>query len=193
MKAEFFARGAASVASDLIGCQLLHDGVGGFIVETEAYDRDDPASHSFAGPTRRNASMFGPPGRAYVYRSYGLHWCFNVVCAPGCAVLVRALEPTVGLDVMRQRRGTTARRLLCSGPGRLCQALAITGAVDGRSLDQSPFALIARSHAVEITTGARIGLTRGIETPWRFLLAGSAFVSRPLTRKAATSGENGML
>ena len=180
MAAGFFAREAASVARELIGCLLLHDGVGGLIVETEAYDRLDPASHSFAGPTRRNASMFGPAGNAYVYRSYGLHWCFNIVCAPGSAVLVRALEPTAGLDAMRQRRGTAAPRLLCAGPGRLCQALAITGALDGRALDQPPFALAARSDPVGIASGRRIGITRAAATPWRFLLAGSTFISRPL-------------
>ncbi len=190
MKPEFFARDAPSVAADLIGCGLLREGVGGLIVETEAYDRADPASHSFNGPTRRNAAMFGSPGRAYVYRSYGLHWCFNVVCAPGSAVLVRALEPMVGLDAMRERRGTSATRLLCSGPGRLCRALAITGADDGGALDEPPFALAARGGPVQIAVGTRIGITRATDTPWRFALAGSAFVSRPLARKVATRPED---
>ncbi len=180
MKADFFARNVASVAADLIGCQLLHAGSGGLIVETEAYDRGDPASHSYAGPTRRNASMFGPAGHAYVYRSYGLHWCFNIVCAPGSAVLVRALEPTVGVAAMAERRRTASPRLLCSGPGRLCQALAITGTLDGQPLNRSPFELLARRQPVEIATGPRIGLTRGVDTPWRFLLVGSTYLSRPL-------------
>ncbi len=184
METGFFARDASSVASDLIGCELLHEGVGGLIVETEAYDKADPASHSFAGPTRRNASMFGPSGRAYVYRSYGLHWCFNIVCAPGSAVLVRALEPTVGLDAMSERRKTSATSLLCSGPGRLCQALAITGAHDGQALDELPFALTERGRLLKVAIGARIGITRAAETPWRFFLADSAFVSRPRNQKS---------
>jgi DNA-3-methyladenine glycosylase len=177
----FFQRPPADVARDLIGVTLLIDGVGGVVVETEAYDHEDPASHSFGGPTRRNASMFGPPGRAYVYRSYGLHWCLNFVCgeAPlGSAVLVRALEPRVGLEVMRQRRGMTDPSLLCRGPGRLCQALGVTGALDGRPLDRPPFFWSPRPAAVPVVTGLRIGITRGVETPWRFGMAGSAFLSR---------------
>lgn len=175
-----FARPAAAAAADLIGCRLLVDGVGGIIVEAEAYDRSDPASHSFSGPTRRNANMFGPPGHAYVYRSYGLHWCMNIVCEVGSAVLVRALAPTVGLEQMAARRRTTAPRLLCSGPGRVCQALAITGAHDGWPLDRAPFQLQSREGPVTVVSSARIGITRGVETPWRFLLAGSRFTSRPL-------------
>ena len=159
-------------------------GVGGRVIETEAYDRDDPASHSFNGPTVRNAAMFGPPGRAYVYRSYGLHWCLNVVCgvAAGSAVLIRALEPECGLDLMRERRGQMSDRDLCRGPGRLCQALAITGALDGQPLDTAPFTFLSRVAHVEIATSARIGIIRGADTLWRFGLAGSRLLSRPMQR-----------
>ncbi len=149
------------------------------IVETEAYDRTDPASHSVGGPTRCNAAMFGPVGRAYVYRSYGLHWCLNLVCGPepGGAVLIRALEPTHGLDVMHDRRDTRIVRDLCRGPGRVCQALAVTGALDHHSLKAPPFELRMGTGTVQVVAGPRIGITRGTETPWRFSLAGSRFVS----------------
>jgi DNA-3-methyladenine glycosylase len=175
---EFFARSVHEVAPELIGVTLLVDGVGGRIVEVEAYDREDPASHAYRGPTARNASMFGPPGRAYVYRSYGSHWCLNFVCDSASAALVRALEPTHGLDEMRSRRGLEDVRLLCSGPGRLCQALGITGEHDGLPLDTPPFELSASLSAVEVVAGERVGITRAVERPWRYGLAGSPFLSR---------------
>ncbi|GJE19069.1 DNA-3-methyladenine glycosylase [Methylobacterium marchantiae] len=184
LDAEFYARPASIVAADLIGCRLLVSGIGGMIVETEAYDRTDPASHSFGGPTRRNASMFGPAGHAYVYRSYGIHWCLNVVCEPGSAVLIRAIEPEIGIDAMRDRRGLDAPRLLCAGPGRLCQALAVTVLHDGLPLDQPPFAVTPRTSVPAILADRRIGITKGAEIPWRFLLAGSRSVSRPGSRHA---------
>ena len=173
---------APEVARALIGMRLLVDGIGGLVVETEAYDHDDPASHSFRGRTTRNASMFGPPGHAYVYRSYGMHWCLNLVCgaAGGSAVLIRALEPESGLDIMRARRGEVALRDLCRGPGRLCQALAITGALDGRPMDTAPFTILEGVDRPEVVIGRRIGITRGVETPWRFGIANSRFLSRPL-------------
>jgi DNA-3-methyladenine glycosylase len=184
LHADFFARDAVTVAKALIGVRLLVDGVGGLVVETEAYDRDDPASHSFAGPTKRNAAMFGPSGRAYVYRIYGAHWCLNVVCdgEPRGAVLIRALEPTDGLHQMTERRGTDELRLLCSGPGRLCQALGVTGAHDGLPLDAPPFALFAADAALDLAAGPRIGLTKAADTPWRFGAAGSRFLSKPFPK-----------
>lgn len=178
----FFDRPAATVAAALIGHRLFVDGVGGVIVETEAYDRTDPASHSFGGPTRRNASMFGPPGRAYVYRSYGLHWCLNLVCETGSAVLLRALEPCAGLERMRVRRGLDAPRLLCAGPGRLAQALGIDLSHDGLPLDRPPFALEPPRGPLTVAATTRIGISRGVEAPWRFLVPGSPYLSRPLPR-----------
>lgn len=169
------------VAPELIGATLLVDGVGGVIVEVEAYDRDDPASHGFRGRTARNAAMFGPPGHAYVYRSYGVHWCLNVVTGgegTAAAALVRALEPTSRLDAMRGRRGVDNSRLLCSGPGRLCQALGITGDHDGLPLDEPPFELWARTGPVDIVSGQRVGISRATDLPWRYVLKDSGFLSR---------------
>jgi DNA-3-methyladenine glycosylase len=178
---DFFARSVHEVAPDLIGTTLLVEGVGGRIVEVEAYDQEDPASHAFRGRTPRNATMFGPAGHAYVYRSYGIHWCLNLVCGGegrAEAVLIRALEPTARIEVQQERRGVENVRALCSGPGKLCQALAITRDHDGLALDVPPFRIEARSATPEIATGPRIGITRGIEAPWRYLEAGSGYVSR---------------
>lgn len=176
-----FAGDSHEVARALIGALLIVDGVGGRIVETEAYDRADPASHSFAGPTARNASMFGPPGRAYVYRSYGIHWCLNFVCREkghGAGVLIRALEPLFGLDVMRDRRSVQEVRLLCSGPGRVGQALGITHDMNGARLDRFPFEVVAPTEAVVIAEGPRIGISKAKEVHWRFGLPHSPFISR---------------
>jgi DNA-3-methyladenine glycosylase len=170
-------------AAALIGATLLFDGVGGLVVETEAYDATDPASHAFRGQTARNAVMFGAPGRAYVYRIYGLHWCLNIVCGdrPGGAVLFRALQPTHGLDRMRERRGTDDAGRLCSGPGRLCQALAITAAQNGTAMDRAPFELAMPEGPTTVVAGPRIGLSKAREQPWRFGLAGSPHLSRPFS------------
>jgi DNA-3-methyladenine glycosylase len=178
----FFDRSVHLVAPDLIGARLLFRGVGGIIVEVEAYHHTDPAAHSFRGPTQRNAVMFGPPGYAYVYRSYGIHWCLNFVTEPAgsaSAVLIRALEPTEGIAVMRRRRGIKDERLLCAGPGRLCEALGITGKENGARLAPPPFELRARAAAPEIAIGPRIGISVAVEQPWRYGLKGSPFLSKP--------------
>jgi DNA-3-methyladenine glycosylase len=181
LQREFFGRSVHEVAPDLVGVTLLVDGVGGRIVEVEAYDQEDPASHGYRGRTARNEAMFGPPGHAYVYRSYGIHWCLNFVCGEAGvaeAVLIRALEPTTGLDEQRARRGVDDVRALCSGPGKLCEALGITREHDGLPLDAPPFRLEPRTGVPEIVTGPRIGITRATERTWRYALAGSPFVSR---------------
>ncbi|HTM78816.1 MAG TPA: DNA-3-methyladenine glycosylase [Devosia sp.] len=176
----FFDRSMLEVARALIGTTLLVDGVGGRIVETEAYDGSDPASHSFNGPTPRNAVMFGPPGFVYVYKIYGIHWCLNFVCRSGSAVLIRALEPLHGLDRMSERRGGLTKSQLCSGPGKLCQALGINHAHNGLPLDAPPYVLLPAANAHDVLAGTRIGITKGVETPWRFGLRGSPFLSKPM-------------
>jgi DNA-3-methyladenine glycosylase len=182
VKRAYFARSVHDVAPDLIGATLLFNGVGGIIVEVEAYHHTEPAAHSFNGPTPRNRIMFGPPGFSYVYRSYGIHWCVNFVCeqaGSASAVLIRALEPTHGLAAMRRRRGVAEARALCSGPGKLCQALGITIAGSELALDQKPYAIYARPRKVDVVTGVRIGITKAAELPWRYGLKGSKFVSKP--------------
>jgi DNA-3-methyladenine glycosylase len=177
-------RDVHEVAPELIGAQLYVGGVGGTIVEVEAYDHADPAAHGFGNRrTARNASMFLPGGHVYVYRSYGVHWCLNVVCGDegvASAVLLRALEPTRGVAAMRARRGVEDARLLCSGPGRLCQALAVTREHDGMPIDGPPFELVPRAAPVEVVRGPRIGITKAVDVPWRYALAGSRYLSRPL-------------
>jgi len=177
-----FLRPSHEVAYQLIGATFTVNGVGGIIVETEAYDQLDPASHTFVGPTKRNAAMFGPPGRAYVYRSYGIHWCLNFVCEAeghGSGVLIRAIEPIVGLQTMYDRRGVNNHRLLCSGPGKVGQALAIVHDYNGMPLNQAPFELIPAAKSADVICGPRIGISKAVDVPWRFGLAGSPFLSRP--------------
>ena len=182
LKRAFFARSVHEVAPDLIGATLLVNGVGGIIVEVEAYHHTDPAAHSFRGPTLRNAVMFGPPGFAYVYRSYGIHWCVNFVCeqeGSASAVLIRALEPIHGITTMRRRRHLVDERSLCSGPGKLTEALGITDKHNALALDAPPIALCARAAKPAILAGMRIGITKAVELPWRYGLKGSKFLSKP--------------
>jgi DNA-3-methyladenine glycosylase len=187
LRRSFFARDVQAVARDLIGATMLFKGAGGRIVEVEAYHHTEPAAHSYNGPTPRNAVMFGPPGFAYVYRSYGIHWCVNFVCeaeGSASAVLIRAIEPTEGIAAMRRRRGLKDVRLLCSGPGRLCAALGITNAHNGLALDTPPFALLPRQDEVTIAVGPRIGLTKAVDLQWRYGLEGSRFMSKPFPAQA---------
>jgi DNA-3-methyladenine glycosylase len=182
LKRAFFARSVHEIAPELIGATLLVNGVGGIIVELEAYHHTDPAAHSFNGPTPRNMVMFGPPGFAYVYRSYGIHWCVNFVCekeGSASAVLIRALQPTHGIPAMRRRRGLHDERSLCSGPGKLTEALGITHAHNGLALDAPPIALHARLEKPEVATAVRIGITKAVELPWRYGMRGSRYLSRP--------------
>lgn len=175
---DFFAREVTLVARDLLGAELLVDGVGGIITETEAYHPTEPASHAHRGPTPRNASMYLGPGYVYVYRSYGIHWCLNFVCSDGAAILIRALEPRIGIEKMMERRGLTALRDLCSGPGKLAEALAITKSHDGLRLDSEPFQFHPATEPVPVVIGPRIGITKAAHLPWRFGLAGSAYLSK---------------
>ncbi len=176
------------VARRLIGVTVLIDGVGGRIVETEAYDSSEPAAHGFGGLRPHNAALFGPPGHAYVYRSYGIHWCLNFVCREaghGAGVLIRALEPTHGIERMQVRRGLDELRLLCAGPGRVGQALGIDRSFDGMALSAPPFELLAPvggQPALELAVGPRIGISKAIELPWRFGEKGSRYLSKPFPR-----------
>lgn len=179
---DFFDRSVLKVAPELIGATLLFNGVGGIIVEIEAYHHTEPAAHSYNGRTDRNAVMFGPAGYLYVYRSYGIHWCMNFVCeqdGSAAALLIRALQPTQGLRAMAKRRGTDIERRLCAGPGNVCQALGITRAHNELALDRKPFELFAREDDVKVVRGPRIGITKAIEKPWRYGLKGSKFLSKP--------------
>jgi DNA-3-methyladenine glycosylase len=184
LRKAFFNRSVHEVAPDLIGTTLLVNGVGGIIVEVEAYHHTDPAAHSYRGPTPRNSVMFGPPGFTYVYRSYGIHWCVNFVCeeaGSASAVLIRALEPTHGIAAMRRRRHLQDERSLCSGPGKLTEALGITHAHSGLPLDAPPFELYSHKTKPDVVTGIRIGITKAIDLPWRYGLRGSKFLSKPFS------------
>ncbi len=183
---DFYSRDAVIVAEALIGCELHINNTAGLIVETEAYRPDDPASHSFSGPTQRNRTMFGPPGHLYVYRSYGLHWCANIVCTPGSAVLIRALQPTLGIELMALRRGMTDIARLCSGPGKLTQALDINKEMDGLPLTSGPLFVTNYLSRVVTIAGPRIGISKAVEQPWRFGLDKSPFLSRKFTTKVVS-------
>ncbi|WP_315730032.1 MULTISPECIES: DNA-3-methyladenine glycosylase [unclassified Bradyrhizobium] len=186
----FFTRSVHEVAPELIGATFLVDGVGGMIVEVEAYHHTEPAAHSFRGQTPRNAVMFGPPGFAYVYRSYGIHWCVNFVCekeGSASAVLIRAIEPTMGIEEMRRRRKLEDVHALCSGPGKLTEAMGITIAHNGLPLDAVPIELFARTADVDVIRGVRIGITKAVELPWRYGAKGSRFLSKPFAAPAAPS------
>ena len=188
LRRSFFARDVHAVARELVGATMLFKGVGGRIVEVEAYHHTEPAAHSYNGQTARNAVMFGPPGFSYVYRSYGIHWCINFVCeeeGSASAVLIRAIEPTEGIAAMRRRRGLKDERLLCSGPGRVCEALGITSAQNGLALDKPPFSVSPRLDHVTIATGPRIGITKAVDLPWRYGLQGSRFLSKPFRAQTA--------
>jgi DNA-3-methyladenine glycosylase len=188
----FFDRSVHEVAPELIGATFLAGGVGGIIVEVEAYHHTEPAAHSHRGETPRNRIMFGPPGYTYVYRSYGIHWCVNFVCeqaGSASAVLIRAIAPTDGIEAMRRRRGLEDIRALCSGPGKLTEAMGITHAHNGLALDQAPIALYARPDEVEVVTGVRIGITKAVELPWRYGLKNSRFLSKPFALPAVVPGE----
>ena len=180
---DFLSREAAVVGPELLGATFLVDGVGGVIVEVEAYHPSDPASHSFRGPTPRNGAMFAGPPRVYVYRSYGIHWCINFVTANASAILIRAIEPTHGLTKMRKRRGLDDIRTLCSGPGKLCEAMGVTGALDGKMLDRPPFSLALAPSPAAVAIGKRIGITKAVDVPWRFGVAGSRFLSKPFPKR----------
>jgi DNA-3-methyladenine glycosylase len=189
----FFARSVHEVARDLIGCALLFEGVGGVIVETESYHREDPACHAYVGLTRRTSVLFGPPGRAYVYFSYGVHNLLNAVAEPdgdAAAVLIRALDPRWGIEEMQRRRGREGLRELCSGPGKLTQAIGVGLEHNGISLLEPPFELRGRegSADVAVATGPRIGITKATEHPWRFCAAKSAFLSRPVPAAVGKRG-----
>ena len=188
----FFDRDVEMVARDLLGVAVFVDGVGGPIVETEAYDAQDPAAHTFRGPTPRNAAMFGPAGHAYVYRSYGIHWCMNFTCGRGAGVLIRAIEPEKGREIMRARRGASEEsddRLLCAGPGRLCQALGVDGGFNNLRLDRPPFALCPTSSRSRVIACPRIGISVATDTLRRFCEEGSRYLSRPVP---AVDGKHGV-